>query len=73
MTTSLSRDFGKVCDDLEIAECFVVYPGTERFGLRQGAVWVGETMGFLAGMGDELRKVGSDELDFVLTALVGAA
>jgi uncharacterized protein len=38
---SLSRGFGQACEDLGIAQRFVVYPGTERFGLRQGAQAVG--------------------------------
>lgn len=38
---SLSRGFGQACDDLGISQRWVVYPGTERFPLRQGAQAVG--------------------------------
>jgi len=38
---SLSRGFGQACDDLGITQRWVVYPGTERFPLRQGAQAVG--------------------------------
>ena len=35
------RGFGVACDDLQIARRYVVYPGTERFGLRHGAEAIG--------------------------------
>jgi predicted AAA+ superfamily ATPase len=38
---SLSRGFGQACDDLGITQRWVVYPGTERFPMRQGAQAVG--------------------------------
>jgi uncharacterized protein len=47
---SLSRGFGQACEDLGVTQRYVVYPGTERFGLRQGveAVGVGEMAGVIA-------------------------
>ncbi|MGC3986391.1 MAG: ATP-binding protein [Pseudorhodoferax sp.] len=38
---SLERGFGVACDDLGISQRYVVYPGTERFALRNGAVALG--------------------------------
>jgi predicted AAA+ superfamily ATPase len=35
------RGFGVACDDLQITRRYVVYPGTERFGLRHGAQAIG--------------------------------
>ncbi|WP_189686681.1 ATP-binding protein [Pseudorhodoferax aquiterrae] len=35
------KGFGVACDDLGIAQRYVVYPGTERFPLRQGATALG--------------------------------
>ena len=44
------RGFGLACDDLGVTQRWVVYPGTERFPLRQGAQAVGlrELMALLA-------------------------
>lgn len=38
---AISRGFGLACDDLEIEQRWAVYPGTERFAVRQGAQAVG--------------------------------
>lgn len=38
---SLDKGFGVACDDLGIAQRYVVYPGTERFPLRQGTTALG--------------------------------
>jgi hypothetical protein len=38
---NLSKGFGLACDDLDIAQRFVVYPGTERFPMRHGAHAIG--------------------------------
>lgn len=38
---SPERGFAVACDDLGIAQRYVVYPGTERFALRHGAVALG--------------------------------
>ncbi|MDP1653586.1 MAG: ATP-binding protein [Rhodocyclaceae bacterium] len=38
---SPERGFAVACDDLGIAERYVVYPGTERFPLRHGAQAIG--------------------------------
>jgi uncharacterized protein len=38
---SLDRGFGQACDDLGVAQRYVVYPGTERFPLRHGAQAIG--------------------------------
>lgn len=38
---SISRGFGLACDDLDVEQRWVVYPGTERFAVRQGAHAVG--------------------------------
>lgn len=48
---SPDRGFGIACDDLGIDERYVVYPGSERFPLRQGAqaVGLGELMDRLRG------------------------
>lgn len=48
---SPDRGFGTACDDLGIKERYVVYPGNERFPLRQGAqaIGLGELMGTLRG------------------------
>lgn len=50
MAPSLERGFGVACDDLGIEQRYVVYPGSERFPLRQGAVAIGlrEMVGLLA-------------------------
>ncbi len=39
------------CDDLNITQRYVVYPGTERFPLRQGAQAIG-----LQEMGELLAR-----------------
>jgi len=46
---SPDRGFAVACDDLGIAERYVVYPGRERFPLRHGAqaIGLGELMGRL--------------------------
>ncbi len=41
MAPSLERGFGVACDDLGITQRYVVYPGVERFALRQGATAIG--------------------------------
>lgn len=38
---SPERGFAVACDDLQIAQRYVVYPGTERFPLRHGAQAIG--------------------------------
>lgn len=38
---SPERGFAVACDDLQIAQRYVVYPGTERFTLRHGAQAIG--------------------------------
>jgi predicted AAA+ superfamily ATPase len=38
---TLSKGFDIACDDLNIAQRYVVYPGTERFAMRYGAQAVG--------------------------------
>ncbi len=38
---SPERGFALACDDLKIAQRYVVYPGTERFPLRHGAQAIG--------------------------------
>lgn len=38
---SPARGFATACDDLGVAERYVVYPGTERFPLRHGAQAIG--------------------------------
>lgn len=38
---TLSKGFGVACDDLGITQRYVVYPRSERFGMRQGATAVG--------------------------------
>lgn len=38
---TLSKGFDIACTDLQIQQRFVVYPGTERFPLRQGAQAIG--------------------------------
>jgi hypothetical protein len=40
---TLSKGFGVACDDLGITQRYVVYPGSERFGMRQGATAIGLT------------------------------
>jgi len=37
MAPSPERGFGQACDDLQIEQRYVVYPGTERIPLRHGA------------------------------------
>ena len=48
--TPLSKGFDIACADLNIAQRYVVYPGTERFPLRYGAQAIGlvELMKLLA-------------------------
>jgi predicted AAA+ superfamily ATPase len=36
-TPALSKGFGLACDDLQISQRYVVYPGGERFAVRQEA------------------------------------
>ena len=36
-TPALSKGFGLACDDLQISHRYVVYPGGERFAMRQEA------------------------------------
>ena len=38
---AISRGFGLACDDLSVEQRWAVYPGTERFAVRQGAQAVG--------------------------------
>ena len=38
---NVSKGFDIACDDLELAQRFVVYPGTERFPMRHGAQAIG--------------------------------
>lgn len=38
---AISRGFGLACDDLNVEQSWAVYPGTERFAVRQGAQAVG--------------------------------
>jgi predicted AAA+ superfamily ATPase len=38
---AISRGFGLACDDLNVEQRWAVYPGTERFTVRQGAQAVG--------------------------------
>lgn len=38
---SAQKGFAMACDDLGLARRYVVYPGTERFGLRHGAQAIG--------------------------------
>lgn len=40
-TPTLSKGFDLACDDLGVSQRFVVYPGTERFPMRQGAQAIG--------------------------------
>jgi predicted AAA+ superfamily ATPase len=47
---TLSKGFGVACDDLGVTQRYVVYPGTERFPMRQGATAIG-----LTDLMDELR------------------
>jgi hypothetical protein len=46
---ALSKGFGVACDDLSVSQRYVVYPGTERFGMRHAATAIGLTdlMGIL--------------------------
>jgi len=41
MAPSLEKGFAIACDDLQIAQRYVVYPGTERIPLRHGAQAIG--------------------------------
>ncbi|MDI1246678.1 MAG: ATP-binding protein [Rhodoferax sp.] len=41
MAPSPERGFAVACDDLQIEQRYVVYPGTERFPLRHGAQAIG--------------------------------
>ena len=47
---ALSKGFGVACDDLGVSQRYVVYPGTERFGMRHEATAIGLTdlMGLLS-------------------------
>jgi predicted AAA+ superfamily ATPase len=38
---AISRGFGLACDDLNVEQRWAVYPGTERFAVRQGTQAVG--------------------------------
>ncbi|NDC62155.1 MAG: DUF4143 domain-containing protein, partial [Betaproteobacteria bacterium] len=38
---SLSKGFEIACDDLDITQRYVVYPGTDRFPMRHGAQAIG--------------------------------
>ena len=38
---SVQRGFALACDDLDITQRFVIYPGQEQFGLRHGAQAIG--------------------------------
>ena len=38
---AISRGFGMACDDLNVEQRWAVYPGTERFAVRQGTQAVG--------------------------------
>ena len=40
---TLSKGFGVACDDLGVSQRYVVYPGAERFPMRQGATAIGLT------------------------------
>ena len=46
---SPGKGFSQACDDLEISQRYVLYPGLERFGLRHGAEAIGmaELVGLL--------------------------
>jgi predicted AAA+ superfamily ATPase len=50
MAPSLEKGFAIACDDLQIAQRYVVYPGQERIPLRHGAQAIGlqELLGLLA-------------------------
>lgn len=50
MAPSLQKGFAIACDDLQIAQRYVVYPGQERIPLRHGAQAIGlqELLGLLA-------------------------
>lgn len=50
---SPNKGFAIACDDLGLEQRYVVYPGEERFPLRQGAVAIG-----LAALMDRLRATG---------------
>jgi predicted AAA+ superfamily ATPase len=50
MTPSPEKGFAIACDDLQITQRYVVYPGTESFALRQGA----QAM----GLGDLVARLG---------------
>ncbi|MEY3611946.1 MAG: hypothetical protein RJB14_1668 [Pseudomonadota bacterium] len=41
MTPILSKGFDIACDDLGVEQRYVVYPGSERFPMRQGVTAVG--------------------------------
>jgi predicted AAA+ superfamily ATPase len=41
MAPSPEKGFSLACDDLQIAQRYVVYPGSERFALRHGAQAIG--------------------------------
>jgi predicted AAA+ superfamily ATPase len=48
MAPSPEKGFAIACDDLQIAQRYVVYPGSERFALRHGAQAIG--LNELAGL-----------------------
>jgi hypothetical protein len=50
MAPSPEKGFTIACDDLEITQRYVVYPGTDRIPLRHGAQAIGlqELVGLLA-------------------------
>ncbi|OQW88912.1 MAG: ATPase [Rhodoferax ferrireducens] len=50
MTPSPEKGFAIACDDLQITQRYVVYPGTESFPLRHGAqaIGLGELMALLS-------------------------
>ena len=49
---SPGKGFAQACDDLEVAQRWLVYPGTERYPLRHGAQAIGvvELAGLLAAL-----------------------
>ena len=49
---SPGKGFAQACDDLEVAQRWLVYPGTERYPLRHGAqaIGVAELAGLLAAL-----------------------
>lgn len=49
---SPGKGFAQACDDLEVAQRWLVYPGTERYPLRHGAQAIGvvELAGLLGAL-----------------------